>query len=333
MATGRKGFQPTDEVGTFNPAVSAQKMPANIARGRKVRTDYLDIPVDRFVPYQNKQGSDFSRMEAARLDGLADSIKEDGILQAIVARPIQDDLFEILAGETRWTAAKRAGIPTVPTRLIPDCDDDRARRIFSASNMWGRELKIRDKVNGWWHYWEGARMKQGRKSQQALQDDLETVSEIMSAGDGTSSRSAQKITIRQIQKYHKVHSLQEPLLQKLDNGELSLEAAYNLAFLTVDQQLDICKWWRPVSQNMSIQLRALAEQPGAWSKESVDDLFIVAGPKEKDAYTKTVNNAMKRLRRMITNKVAPNAVSRLDDIMSEALKLYFKEHPEDQRDD
>src|SRR6516225_11180914 len=54
------------------------------------------------------------------LDELAASLRERGIIQPIVARPVRGsaDAFEIIAGERRWRAAQRAGLHEVPVVVI-----------------------------------------------------------------------------------------------------------------------------------------------------------------------------------------------------------------------
>lgn len=319
----KKELQVTDDLEEFLPATNVEKLPANITRGRTPRADYIDLPIGRLTPYRDKQGSDFSRMKGEKFNQLVKTIQEEGVLDAIAVRPIHDDLFEILAGETRWEGAKAAGLSSVPCRIFRDCDDSRARRIYSITNLNRRDLTIRDKVNGWWHYWEGARKERGRKAASALEEDLDAVPDDCRGLMGD-------ISLRQIQKYHKVHSLHECLLQKLDEEVITLEVAYNLAFLNEEEQVELCRWWRPISLSISESLKKLSQE-GKWSKAAVDALYVMPSRAEKGEYARCVDNAMKRLRRQITNKVDPAAVSRLDDILREALELYFKEHPEDQK--
>ena len=76
------------------------------------------IAVDRLRPgkYQPR-----TRMDAASLAELADSIREQGVMQPILVRPV-DGGYEIVAGERRWRAAQQAGLRDVPTlvKVIPD---------------------------------------------------------------------------------------------------------------------------------------------------------------------------------------------------------------------
>lgn len=63
-----------------------------------------------------------TNMDQAALTELAESIKAQGIMQPILARPIDTDRFEIIAGERRWRAAQLAGLTEVPVliRKVPD---------------------------------------------------------------------------------------------------------------------------------------------------------------------------------------------------------------------
>jgi len=77
------------------------------------------LAVDRIRPgrYQPR-----SRMDAASLAELADSIREQGVMQPILVRPVDGGRFEIVAGERRWRAAQQAGLLRIPAlvRRVPD---------------------------------------------------------------------------------------------------------------------------------------------------------------------------------------------------------------------
>ena len=62
------------------------------------------------------------KFDPEALQSLADSIRSQGVVQPIVARPAGNGHFEIVAGERRWRAAKMAGLKSIPTvvRQIPD---------------------------------------------------------------------------------------------------------------------------------------------------------------------------------------------------------------------
>jgi ParB family chromosome partitioning protein len=63
-----------------------------------------------------------TRMDETALNELADSIREQGLMQPILVRAVEGGSFEIIAGERRWRAAQRAGLTHVPAlvKQVPD---------------------------------------------------------------------------------------------------------------------------------------------------------------------------------------------------------------------
>ena len=70
---------------------------------------------------------------------LAASIKEHGVLQPILVRPLGDNRYQLVAGERRWRASKAAGLETVPA-LVEELDDDTALEISIIENLQREDL-------------------------------------------------------------------------------------------------------------------------------------------------------------------------------------------------
>ncbi len=70
-----------------------------------------ELAVERLQRGQYQPRTD---MHTESLDELADSIREQGLVQPIVVRPVAEDKYEIIAGERRWRAAQMAGLHEVP---------------------------------------------------------------------------------------------------------------------------------------------------------------------------------------------------------------------------
>ena len=88
-----------------------------------------------------------TRMDETSLDELAQSIREHGIMQPVLVRPIEGGRFEIIAGERRWRAAQRAGLKEVPAlvRAVPDAS---ALAIGLIENIQREDLNPLEQANG-----------------------------------------------------------------------------------------------------------------------------------------------------------------------------------------
>jgi ParB/RepB/Spo0J family partition protein len=77
--------------------------------------------------------------DAEALSELAASIREHGVLQPILVRPLGQNRYQLVAGERRWRAAKEAGLVTIPA-LVEDLDDDTALEISIIENLQREDL-------------------------------------------------------------------------------------------------------------------------------------------------------------------------------------------------
>ena len=102
----------TTPAATAKPAVAANISAAASALPPEARI--WQVPIDKMIPGQFQPRSHF---EKAKLEELASSIRQNGILQPIVAKRKVDGKFEIIAGERRWRAAQIAGLHQVPVIL------------------------------------------------------------------------------------------------------------------------------------------------------------------------------------------------------------------------
>jgi ParB family chromosome partitioning protein len=107
------------------PAASAS---ASAERAFDVDTDLLRP--NKFQPR--------ARMDDAKIEDLARSIRSNGIIQPIVARRI-DNGYEIIAGERRWRAAQRAGLLKVPV-VIREIPEDRLLAAALIENIQREDL-------------------------------------------------------------------------------------------------------------------------------------------------------------------------------------------------
>ncbi len=81
------------------------------------------------------------------LQGLADSIRAQGVLQPILVRPLGEGRYELLAGERRWRAAQMAGLTEIPA-LVRDVDERSAVAIGLIENIQRDDLNPLEQATG-----------------------------------------------------------------------------------------------------------------------------------------------------------------------------------------
>lgn len=104
------------------------------AAGR--REELRHIPLDLLSPgkYQPR-----TQMDPVALEDLAASIRAQGVMQPVVARPVGPDRFEIVAGERRWRAARIAGLERIPA-LVRSIPDEQAMALALIENIQREDL-------------------------------------------------------------------------------------------------------------------------------------------------------------------------------------------------
>ncbi len=94
------------------------------------------INIDQLQPGQYQPRQQF---EEQSLKELADSIKVQGLVQPIIARPLSSDMYEIIAGERRWRASRLAGLDKVPV-VIRQADSQATLAMALIENIQREDL-------------------------------------------------------------------------------------------------------------------------------------------------------------------------------------------------
>lgn len=98
----------------------------------------LDIAIDRIIPNPKQPRRTFVEAE---LEELSESIRTKGVIQPILVRPdpANAEMFEIIAGERRWRAARRAGLSVIPA-VVREMDDREMLEIAIIENVQRSDL-------------------------------------------------------------------------------------------------------------------------------------------------------------------------------------------------
>jgi len=95
-----------------------------------------EIDIDRILPNSHQPRKNF---DETALDELANSIREHGVVQPIVVRPLEDGFFQLIAGERRWRAAQRAGLGRVPA-VVREAGEHDALELALIENLQREDL-------------------------------------------------------------------------------------------------------------------------------------------------------------------------------------------------
>ena len=107
-------------------------------------TTQEELAIAEIQPNPDQPRKAFDEEELANL---ADSIRKEGLLQAIIVRP-KDGKYQIVAGERRWQASKIAGLESVPVRIV-EMDDEQALRIALVENLQRSDLNAMEEARGY----------------------------------------------------------------------------------------------------------------------------------------------------------------------------------------
>jgi ParB family chromosome partitioning protein len=105
----------------------------------------LEVDIDRLSPNELQPRMQF---DDAKLDELTRSIKDKGIIQPILVRPLAAGEYRIIAGERRWRAAQRAGLLKVPVvvREVADGSDQQLLELALIENVQRENLNPVDEA-------------------------------------------------------------------------------------------------------------------------------------------------------------------------------------------
>jgi len=104
----------------------------------------LMLSADEILPNRNQPRREFG---AEELQSLADSIRENGILQPLTVRRSQGGCYELIAGERRLRAAQLAGLELLPC-LLAEASDERSAVLALVENLQRQDLGFFEEAEG-----------------------------------------------------------------------------------------------------------------------------------------------------------------------------------------
>ncbi|QRN02475.1 ParB/RepB/Spo0J family partition protein [Legionella sp. MW5194] len=174
-------------------------------------------------PGKYQPRTDFSEDTLAEL---AESIRQQGLLQPLIVRPLNNQCYEIIAGERRWRAAQLAGLTEVPV-IVRTVDDETAMAIALIENLQREDLNALDQA----------------RAMHRLTDEFalthQQVADLLAK-----SRTA-------VSNFLRLLTLSDEVKRLLEHGDLDMGHARALLILTDEQQNQAAQLI--VAKNLSVR--------------------------------------------------------------------------------
>ncbi|MGI5937104.1 MAG: ParB/RepB/Spo0J family partition protein [Oscillospiraceae bacterium] len=187
-------------------------------------SDVQTLPISKVEPRADQPRSAFDEIS---LEELAESLRQHGMIQPITVRKLDNGFYQIIAGERRWRAARKAGLTEVPVRII-EADDRKAMELALVENLHREDLNPIEEARGY----------------QTLMDEYGLTQEEAARSVGK-SRSAVANALRLL-------SLPPQVLDMLEDGRLSSgHARALLSIRSPQEQVAVAK--KVVEQRLSVR--------------------------------------------------------------------------------
>lgn len=190
-----------------------------------LRERVQEIPLEELHEFKNHP---FKVKDDDAMLNTVESIKEYGVLVPAIARPDSNGGYELVSGHRRHHACVLAGLETMPV-IVRELDDDEATIIMVDSNLQRESLLPSERAFAY-------KMKMEAMKHQGERVDL-TSSQL-----GTKLRADELLSQQvgssrnQIQRFIRLTELIPELLDMVDERKIAFNPAYEISFLTLDEQ-------------------------------------------------------------------------------------------------
>lgn len=250
----------------------------------------MNIKLEKLHPFENHP---YKVLDDDSMTELVDSIKEYGLLNRIIVRPLEDNTeeYEIISGHRRVHAAELLGLKEVPA-VVHFIDRDEATVIMVDSNCQRENLTLMEKARSY------------RMKADALSHQGKSLGQNVPKSEG--NRTTAKIgneagdSYKTVQRLIRLTYLVPELQAFVDNGKMKMLPAYELSFLNEEAQRDVID---RIDETESFPSHAQARRMRAAFEE---------GTLDYDAVTE------------IMNEIKPNQVEKLKIPMDDIRKYVPK---------
>jgi len=227
-------------------------------------------------PYKVKDNED--------MEQLIESIRENGVIENPIVRPLETGGYEILSGHRRKYACLRLGITEIKVD-VREMNRDMAIITLVDSNLQRTDILPSERAYAY-------KMKLEAIKNQGKRNDLEKIKD-----DETSRQLVEKFSAteqigkevgqsgRTIQRYVRLTHLEKPILDLVDQNIMSISPAVEISFLTKQEQEDLIETMesedRTPSYSQAIRMHKLSEQ-GKLDMDTIFEIMTEEKPNQKE---------------------------------------------------
>ena len=219
----------------------------------------------------------FRVVDDDRMNETVESIQEYGVLVPIIVRPLEDGAYEIISGHRRKRACELAGMDEIPA-IVRELDDDEATIVMVDSNLQRENILPSERAKAYQMKLAAIRHQGERNDITSSQvgTKLPRADEIVADQAGTSRN--------QVQRYIRLNSLEQPLLEKVDNGELAFTPAVELSYLNPVEQGWVRSALETTQQTPSLSQAQRIKQESKEGKLTEESVLGIMSEEKKPLY-------------------------------------------------
>lgn len=271
------------------------------------------LPLYKLQPFNKKP---FKQHNVEKMQELADSITERGVIVPILVRPLENDQFEIVSGHNRVEASRLAGTDSIPCD-IREMDDAAATILMVDSNLQRETVLPSEKAWAYRYKLEAIKSQGKRTDLTSAQVAPKLSTEILGEQHQESSDT--------VKRYIRLTHLLPQLLDKVDEKKLAFIPAVELSYLKEREQ----KWlysnlereeYFGIPVALARKLKGIS-QNGMLTEKKIDELIV----SKVQTPPKQVKISHKIIRKYFADDVTPQE---RDSVIDRALEEWFKKHPE-----
>lgn len=246
-----------------------------------------------------------------RMKETVESIQEYGVLVPILVRPLEDGAYEIISGHRRKRACELAGVDEIPA-IVREMDDDEATIVMVDSNLQRENILPSERAKAYQMKLEA--MKHQGKRRDLTSGQIGQKLEQQGARDAVAEDAGE--SPRNVQRYIRLNSLEQPLLEKVDNGELAFTPAVELSYLNPEEQSWVRSALETTQQTPSLSQAQRIKQESKEGKLTEESVLSIMSEEKKPLYnsvTLSHDTLKKYFPKSYTAKQMENVIIRLLD--------------------